>query len=110
MKEENRNISKLIRFNNKEYGIIVEQAKKNNMNVSNFLRYRAMNIPYSNPEMLKAIYKLVNEVNFIGHNINQIVRNNNSRIYIEDDKDRLIEYMRIINKKVDVLLKQYGNQ
>ena len=52
--------------------------------------------------------KLINEVNFIGHNINQIVRNNNSGLYLESDKTRLMEYMRTLNMKLGEVMDKYG--
>ena len=52
--------------------------------------------------------KLINEVNYIGHNINQIVRNNNSGLYLESDKIRLMEYMRTLNMKLGEVTDKYG--
>ena len=45
--------------------------------------------------------EFINEVNHIGTNINQIVHNHNSGIYSEDDKVRLIAYMRKLNTEVN---------
>ena len=62
----------------------------------------------TDPKLRKLIMKLINEVNFIGHNINQIVRNNNSGLYLESDKTRLMEYMRTINMKLGEVTNKYG--
>ena len=43
---------------------------------------------------------MINEVNRIGVNINEIVYNNNSMLYKEADKLRLIAYMRKVNESL----------
>ena len=62
-----------------------------------------------NPDMRKHILKLINEVNHIGNNVNQIVRNNNSGLYMDSDKIRLMEYMRLLNLKVGAFMEKYGD-
>ncbi len=42
-----------------------------------YVRYAAKLDKNMDPEFIKAIYKLANEINYIGHNINQVVKNNN---------------------------------
>ena len=51
------------------------------MNFSAYVRFAVSNVKTTNPELRSMILKLINEVNYIGHNINQIVRNNNSGLY-----------------------------
>ena len=79
------------------------------MNFSTYVRYAISNVKSPNPEMRKLILKLINEVNHIGNNINQIVRNNNSGLYLDSDKTRLMEYMRLINFKIGALVEKYGD-
>ena len=45
--------------------------------------------------------ELINEVNHIGTNINQIVYNYNFGFHSEDDKERLVAYMRKLNIEVN---------
>ena len=92
LKKNNKDITKRVRLTENECRKIMKEAKNKNMD----------------PEFIKAIYKLANEINYIGHNINQVVKNNNSKLYSEIDKARLMEYMRILNEKVESLLKQNG--
>lgn len=59
--------------------------------------------------------ELINEVNHIGININQIVPNYNSGMYSEDDKERLVAYMRKLNTEVNNVYKtvnegKFGNE
>ena len=104
MSLEKRDITKLIRFNDREYQIVMENA-----NACNIVRYAISNIKMPNPDMRKHILKLINEVNHIGNNVNQIVRNNNSGLYMDSDKTRLMEYMRLLNLKVGAFMEKYGD-
>lgn len=109
MSLEKRDITKLIRFNDREYQIVMENANACNMNFSAYVRYAISNIKMPNPDMRKHILKLINEVNHIGNNVNQIVRNNNSGLYMDSDKTRLMEYMRLLNLKVGAFMEKYGD-
>ena len=108
LKKNNKDITKRVRLTENECRTIMKEAKKKNMNFSTYVRYVAKLDKNMDPEFIKAIYKLANEINYIGHNINQVVKNNNSKLYSEIDKARLMEYMRILNEKVESLLKQNG--
>lgn len=108
MSKQSRDISRLIRFSNREYNLIMERAIDNNMKFSAYMRFMALSRDATDPKLRKLIMKLINEVNFIGHNINQIVRNNNSGLYLESDKTRLMEYMRTINMKLGEVMNKYG--
>ena len=75
--------------------ILNERSKAENMNESEYIRYMLLNQsehPRSK-ELEVEIMRLRNEINKIGLNINQIVKNSNSHIYREDDKIDLIGYM-----------------
>ena len=63
-----------------------------------------------NSEGRELISKLITEINYIGHNINQIVKNNNSELYKRSDKDKLSEQMRLIYKKLDEVVARYGSK
>ena len=108
LKKNNKDITKRVRLTENECRKIMKEAKKKIMNFSAYVRYAAKLDKNMDPEFIKAIYKLANEINYIGHNINQVVKNNNSKLYSEIDKARLMEYMRILNEKVESLLKQNG--
>ena len=105
MSLDKRDITKLIRLNDREYQIVMENANACNMNFSAYVRYAISNIKMPNPDMRKHIL----EVNHIGNNVNQIVRNNNSGLYMDSDKTRLMEYMRLLNLKVGAFMEKYGD-
>ena len=54
--------------------------------------------------------RLINEVNYIGTNINQIVHNNNSGLYFEADKEQLVAYMRKLNVEVNKVYEAVSNR
>ena len=71
--------------------LLAERSKEENMNESEYIRYLLLNQsehPRSR-ELELEIIRLRNEVNKIGLNVNQIVKNNNSHIYSESDKMEL---------------------
>ncbi|HBA70432.1 MAG TPA: plasmid mobilization relaxosome protein MobC [Lachnospiraceae bacterium] len=71
--------------------ILTERSKAENMNESEYIRYLLLN-QSENPrskELELEVMRLRNEINKIGVNVNQIVKNSNSHIYREDDKMEL---------------------
>lgn len=82
--------------------LLAERSKAENMNESEYIRYLLLNQsghPRSK-ELELEVMRLRNEINKIGVNINQIVKNNNSHIYSKDDK---IELKSQANKVVDLV-------
>lgn len=110
LKNKNKSVIKTVRFTQSEYKNIMKAAKDQNMIFSTYVVKMLGNNPNYDVELRRRISKLASEINYIGHNINQIVRNNNSGLYSDFDKSRLMEYMRIINEKVDLLITQSGNK
>lgn len=85
--------------------ILTERSKAENMNESEYIRYLLLN-QTENPrskELELEMMRLRNEINKIGVNINQIVKNSNSHMYREDDKIDLIGYM----EKITILLNDH---
>ncbi len=75
--------------------ILEERSKAENMNESEYIRYLLLN-QSENPrsrELELEIMRLRNEINKIGLNVNQIVKNNNSHIYSDSDKIQLKKYL-----------------
>lgn len=78
--------------------LLAERSKAEKMNESEYIRYLLLSQsehPRSK-ELELEIMRLRNEINKIGVNINQIVKNNNSNIYKEEDKKKLEEYLKEI--------------
>ncbi len=82
--------------------ILAERSQAENMNESEYIRYLLLNQsehPRSRGLELE-IMRLRNEINKIGVNVNQIVKNNNSHIYSNSDK---IELKSQMHKAVDLM-------
>lgn len=88
--------------------ILTERSKAENMNESEYIRYLLLN-QSENPrskELELEVMRLRNEINKIGVNVNQIVKNSNSHIYGEDDKVMLKKNMQVIIENLKVLCEQ----
>lgn len=75
--------------------LLAERSKAENMNESEYIRYLLLNQsehPRSK-ELELEIMRLRNEINKIGLNVNQIVKNSNLHMYQEEDKIQLRKYM-----------------
>ena len=86
--------------------ILAERSKAENMNESEYIRYLLLN-QSENPksrELELEIMRLRNEINRIGVNINQIVKNSNSHMYSESDKIELKLQLEIIKDILEVLV------
>lgn len=87
--------------------LLAERSKAENMNESEYIRYLILNQsehPRSR-ELEVEIMRLRNEINKIGVNINQIVKNNNSLLYNESDK---MELKSKVNKAADLMEQTLG--
>ena len=72
--------------------LLAERSRVENMNESEYIRYLLLN-QSENPrsrELEVEVMRLRNEINKIGINVNQIVKNNNSYIYSMSDKKELL--------------------
>ena len=79
------------------------------MTESEFIRLLITQRPKDYPEIRQMLNRLINEVNHIGVNINEIVHNNNSMLYSDSDKTRLLAYMNKLNETVNKAVKSIGD-
>ncbi|MBO5055395.1 MAG: plasmid mobilization relaxosome protein MobC [Lachnospiraceae bacterium] len=102
------NIRKHFKLTEETVRILEERSKAENMNESEYIRYLLLSQsehPRSK-ELELEVMRLRNEINKIGVNVNQIVKNNNSHMYSEGDKiilkrcmNEIREYLRIFLEK-----------
>lgn len=85
--------------------MLADKAQQANMTELEYLRLMISQKPNDYPEIRILLRELINEVNHIGTNVNQIVHNHNAGLYSEDDKERLIAYMRKLNTEVNNVCK-----
>lgn len=91
--------------------LLSERSKAENMNESEYIRYLLLNQPEHprSKEMELEIMHLRNEINKIGLNINQIVKNNNSHLYSKYDKINLNLYMGKIRDLLTLYISMLDN-
>lgn len=63
MKKKNKDVTKRVRLTENECKKIMREAGKKNMNFSSYVRYATKLDKNMDPEFIKAIYKLANEIN-----------------------------------------------
>lgn len=112
MEKQNRNydVSKFLRITKADNEMLHQKATDAGMSEAAYIRFMISQKPNDYPEVRKLLKELINEVNHIGININQIVKNHNAELYSEEDKTRLFAYMRKLNTKVDEAVRIIGNQ
>ena len=103
-------VRKTLRLMPVEAELLSNKAIAANMKEAEYLRLLISQRPNDYPEIRRLLKDLINEVNHIGNNINQIVRNNNSELYTKADKERLIAYMKKLNVAVNEAVIMIGNQ
>ncbi len=86
------------------------KAKEKGMTESAYLRLLLRQKPAEYPEIQVELRRLTNEVNHVGNNINQIVKNHNAILYSAEDKKQLFSYMQKLNLEVKKVGDHLGNQ
>ncbi len=106
----NKSVRYTIRFTPEDAALLEERAKEQGMTESAYLRLLIRQRPDDHPEIRKSLNALINEVNHIGVNINQIVKNHNAKFYNEAEKVRLAAYLRKLILAVNEVVRTVGNQ
>ena len=97
------------RVSEKEERQLREKANACGLTESAYLRFLISQKPKDYPEVREQIKLLLNEMNHIGVNINQIVKNNNSSLYSMEDKEQLMAYLKKLTASVKEVVKCLGN-
>ena len=87
-------LRKAYRLTEEQNAELQEKVGELGMTESEFIRLLITQRPKDYPEIRQMLNGLINEVNRIGVNINEIVHNNNSVLYSDSDKTRLMAICR----------------
>lgn len=109
MTKKRYTILKTLRLTPEEEKVLQERCKQLGMKEAEYFRFLLSQKPNDYPEIRVLIKELINEVNHVGTNINQVVRNNNSKVYSESDKQHLLAYMRRLNVTVEEAVRKLGD-
>ncbi|MBR6223812.1 MAG: plasmid mobilization relaxosome protein MobC [Lachnospiraceae bacterium] len=103
------NLRKAYRLTEEQNEELQAKVSELGMTESEFIRLLITQRPKDYPEIRQMLNNLINEVNHIGVNINEIVHNNNSMLYSDSDKTRLLAYMNKLNEAVNKAVKSIGD-
>lgn len=103
------NLRKAYRLTEEQNAELQEKVAELGMTESEFIRLLITQCPKDYPEIRQMLNGLINEVNRIGVNINEIVHNNNSVLYSDSDKARLMAYMQKLNEMVNKAVVDIGD-
>ena len=92
-------MNKIFRLSESEVQLLKEKASANGITESEYIRLMISQKPNDYPEIRKLLKETINEINHIGININQIVKNNNSTFYQKEDKIKLTAYMQRVDQR-----------
>lgn len=97
---------KEIRLSQAELEELQNGAKEMGVTDSQYIRTLLTNRPRDYPVIRQEFARLNNEINHIGVNINQIVHNNNSQLYSEEDKHRLYVLMKRLKDMMQAVIEK----
>lgn len=92
-----------------ERKLLYERASQYDMTESTYLRFLITQKPNDYSEIRVLLREAINEVNHIGVNINQIVKNYNSSFYKKEDKTKLIAYMQRVDETLQKVVDALGS-
>ena len=104
-----KDIRKSVRITVEQDAELKKKVQDAGMSESEFLRLMIDGKPKDYPEIRMQLNRLTNEVHQIGVNINEIVYNNNTMLYKESDKRRLMAYVQKINDSLKGRVNDIGN-
>lgn len=105
-KGKNLPVRKSLRLTEEEGHFLQQQSEQSGLNENQYMRRlidaAAGRAKLPEPkEKFLAIKELTQEINYIGHNINQIVKNVNSHYYSDEEKERLFRLMNEVRGLLD---------
>jgi len=109
MEAEKKEVIKGFRMTRVEAEELSRRAREAGIRESDYLRLCLKSSPNDYPEVRILLRELINEVNHVGTNINQITKNNNSGIYVPEDKIRLIAYMKRLSSGMHKVVEEIGD-
>lgn len=93
-----KEVVKHFRLTAEDAEVFAKLAREAGMKEADYFRLLITQKPNDYPEVRSGLKSLINEV----------VYNNNSRLYREQDKNRLIAYMRRLNETVEKAVEDFG--
>lgn len=105
-----KSVMKNFRITEEENQRFHQLAEEHQMKESVYFRFLISQKPKDYPEIVQLLKRLINEVNYIGHNINQIAKSIHSGYLGINDEKVLIAYMKKLNAEVNKVVDMIGSQ
>lgn len=105
-----KRVMKNFRITEEENQKFHQMAEEHQMKESVYFRFLISQEPKDYPEIVQLLKRLINEVNYIGHNINQITKNIHSGYLGINDEKVLVAYMKKLNAEVKKVVDMIGSQ
>lgn len=105
-----KRVMKNFRITEEENQRFHQLAEEHQMKESVYFRFLISQKPKDYPEIVQLLKRLINEVNYIGHNINQIAKSIHSGYLGINDEKVLIAYMKKLNAEVNKVVDMIGSQ
>ena len=104
-----KEVIKGFRLTEDEAKLLSQSAAEAGLKESDYIRQCISKSPMEHIEIRILLHDVLTEINHIGVNINQIVKNNNSGLYLPSDKERLLAYMKRLSSSMSEVVKKLGN-
>lgn len=88
---------------------LAKAAAEAGMSESDYIRSCLAKGPMDHMDVRMTLHDILTEINCIGININQVVKNNNSGLYLPVDKERLLAYMQRLSSSMKEVVKKLGD-
>lgn len=105
-----KRVMKNFRITEEENQKFHQMAEEHQMKESVYFRFLISQKPKDYPEIVQLLKQLINEVNYIGHNINQIAKSIHSGYLGINDEKVLVAYMKKLNAEVKKVVEIIGSQ
>lgn len=105
-----KRVMKNFRITEEENQKFHQMAEEHQMKESVYFRFLISQKPKDYPEIVQLLKRLINEVNYIGHNINQITKSIHSSYLGINDEKVLVAYMKKLNAEVKKVVDMIGSQ
>lgn len=105
-----KRVMKNFRITEEENQKFHQMAEEHQMKESVYFRFLISQKPKDYPEIVQLLKQLINEVNYIGHNINQITKSIHSGYLGINDEKVLVAYMKKLNAEVKKVAEIIGSQ
>ncbi|SFQ08743.1 hypothetical protein SAMN02910358_00697 [Lachnospiraceae bacterium XBB1006] len=110
MEQERKTVKKLFLMTEREATLLHEKAEEKSMSEGAYVRFLLSQKPNDYPEIRLLMKELINEINKISVGVNQIIKRDDCEGYREEDKERLIAYLKKVTRLMQEVIGKLGDK